>query len=98
MAICSKCGNVDEHPQWGGHLCVKCADPLGEQMAWIIDGNRYHGMTSVSTASPYNYAANALERFRGNRFAAVSWLNDDWGMEGAARNILRRAKTWQRAA
>jgi hypothetical protein len=71
---------------------------LRETNAWEIDGQRVHGVRSRSDAQPINYAANALERFDGDKKAAIAWLKDSkspWDLEAA--QLLAKSKTAQKA-
>lgn len=65
---------------------------LRESNAWLINGQRFHGMTTRADASAHNVAANALSRFNGDRELAIEFLND-FGREGEAREIIRNAKS-----
>lgn len=71
---------------------------LRERNAWEIDGQRVHGVRSRLDAQPINYAANALERFDGDKKAAIAWLKDSespWDLEAA--QLLAKSKTAQKA-
>lgn len=71
---------------------------LRQTNAWEIDGQRVHGVRSRSDAQPINYAANALERFDGDKKAAIAWLKDSespWDLEAA--QLLAKSKTAQKA-
>lgn len=65
---------------------------LSEGGGYEIDGVSYHGMTSRQGANKYNHAADALERFNGDREAAIEWL-DDFGIGGEAREVIKNAKS-----
>ena len=65
----------------------------GKGMGWEIDGVMHSGMTTRTNANPYTYAANALDRFKGDREAAIKWLDPNLPFEGAARDIIRNAKS-----
>ena len=71
-------------------------DEAGNWMAWKIDGKNYHGQTTKIDATPHNTAANALDRFNGDKNKAIQWL-EDFGMEGEAKKILRDAKSIKKA-
>lgn len=68
------------------------ASPLRESMSWTIDGERVHGMTTRSDATYKNLAANALDRFGGDKKKALKWLDEDLG-GGQASEYLRKAKS-----
>lgn len=63
----------------------------GGRSRWMIDGNLVAATTTRNTSGPMNYAADALDRFDGDKTKAIEWLND-WGNEGEAKKILQRSK------
>jgi hypothetical protein len=62
----------------------------GQENGWKIGDKVYHGLTSRLNATPENYAANALSRFKGNVDEAIQWLRDDIPSEAKAKGFLRR--------
>lgn len=57
-----------------------------------IDGRSYHGTTSRNDAQIGDYAANALQRFDGNKKEAIKWLkNNGSPYEIKAAQMLRNA-------
>lgn len=75
-------------------------DTLRENSAWTIDGVRAHGVRTRNDATAINYAADALERFDGDKREAMAWLiSNGTGapIEREAAQILKRAKSVERS-
>ncbi len=63
---------------------------------YTIDGESYHGTTTRMDARVGDYAANALERFDGDKKAAIDWLKNGSPDEQEAAKMLRKAKSISR--
>jgi hypothetical protein len=62
-------------------------------IGWEIDGVGYSSSTTKLAASPHDYAANALDRFGGDKKEAIKWLDASLPFESDAIDILKNAKT-----
>lgn len=60
--------------------------------AWSIDGKSYRGSTASNTAGVGEYAASALDRFKGDVNKAIEWLKGGGPTDVAAAKLLKKAK------